>query len=174
MVSTDAFRTGFIAIMHGLLFFILLVLIVLGRREYAAVSDFQNAEADLSNRADTYRMETVGVVSGEDIVEFILKNDIMYDYYICTSTGKEPLSTEEVAELSENGNASARGFIAITKGRYQRNHDLSMWSADYLIDSVLRTTVGNSFRVVPYADDDGVYAYSFLLMTEEEAEEYTK
>jgi hypothetical protein len=164
-VSTDAIRQGIVALVHGVLFFILLALIIWGQREYSKVSAYQSAEDDLAQMADSYRMETIGMVSGVDIIEFILKNDALYDYYIYTEGLDKEAPSEKELEAAA-GKSSCKGFVAITKSRYQASgYNAGLWSMEYLTDSVFTTKTGiytgNTYLVHAYTDTSGTYAYAF-------------
>lgn len=142
--AVDVIKMGVTCAVFALLFIAMVPLALTTRHWYMAVENRQSQTGYLNSLSDTYTMEQKGEVTGNDIVEFILKNDSRYDYYITVNGSTYPVTRKK-----------AESFLKAGK-------ETSIWSEDYLMDTVfLNNSIFDSYKVVTVWMNDETVSYKF-------------
>lgn len=142
--ATDAARMGIVCAAFAILFASIAGMAFTVRRWFYAADLREGQTVYMKALADAYIMEQQGDVSGNDIVEFILKNDSRYDYYI-VADGITYKITKAVAEE-----------LLLSSPK------VCLWSGDYLLREVFTgDRIYDFYRVVPERTNDDTDAYWF-------------
>lgn len=117
----------------GIFCIILFFLSITARHLYSREALITNQGELLRNEAADYLFEHGERVSGNDIVEFILKYDNKYDYYITINDKTYPITNE--LYLTYLQNPGTVEFPTI------------LWTQDYLVNHVMRDNIYDNFLV---------------------------
>ena len=148
--SQSVVQMGLEAILGAFLLFGAIVLLLFGKSWYSDEANKKNIQEDISVTATTYTMFDRELVSGSDIVEFIIKHGSIYDYYIQTyNIEMEITKTRAKNETESNGNG------------------WKIWTERYLIENVFANTLSEDFTVTVLRDINGeLYGFVFAVKTE--------
>lgn len=117
----------------GIFCVILFFLSITARHLYNREAMITNQGELLRNEAADYLFEHGERVSGNDIVEFILKYDNKYDYYITINEKIYPITNE--LYLSYLKNPGTVEFPTI------------LWTQDYLVNHVMKDNIYDNFLI---------------------------
>lgn len=117
----------------GIFCIILFFLSITARHLYNREAWITNQGELLRNEAADYLFEHGECVSGNDIVEFILKYDNQYDYYITIDAKTFPITND--LYLSYLQNPGLAEFPTI------------LWTQDYLVNKVMKDDIYDNFFV---------------------------
>lgn len=141
---SDTLKMGVSCAVFAILFAFLIPIAVTTGHWYMAAENRKSQTDYLNSLSETYMMEQKREVTGNDIVEFILKNDSRYDYYITVHGSTYPVTVKK-----------AEGFL-------QAGNDTCIWSEDYLLDTVFtNNSIYDSYRVEPARMNDETVGYQF-------------
>lgn len=129
----DVIRLAINMIAMGIFCVILFFLFSIARHLYQREEWITNQGELLRMEADDYLFEHGENVSGNDIVEFILKYDNKYDYYITIDAKTYSITNEQY--LIHLQNPGMVEFPTI------------LWTQDYLVNRVMRDSIYNNFLV---------------------------
>lgn len=129
----DVIRLAIKMAAMGVFCVILLFLSITTRRLYNREAWITNQGELLRNEATDYLFEHGESVSGNDIVEFILKHDNKYDYYITIDEQSFPITNELYLWYLQNPGAVEFPTI--------------LWTQDYLVNKVMKDNIYNHFFV---------------------------
>ena len=129
----DVIRLAINMAAMGVFCVILFFLSITARHLYNREALITNQGELLRNEAADYLFEHGERVSGNDIVEFILKYDNKYDYYITISEKTYPITNE--LYLTYLKNPGTVEFPTI------------LWTQDYLVNQVLKDNIYDNFLV---------------------------
>jgi hypothetical protein len=118
----------------GIFCIILFFLSITARHLYNREAWITNQGELLRNEAADYLFEHGESVSGNDIVEFILKYDNQYDYYITIDAKTFPITND--LYLSYLQNPGLAEFPTI------------LWTQDYLVNKVMKDDIYDNFFVI--------------------------
>ena len=126
-------------LMMGALCTILVLLTLTSRNLYVTREKQENNMDELTRISEEYFFEHSEHILGTDVINFILKNNVEYDYYFSFRDGTSfDITGEVVEELHDAG------------------EDFTyLWSQDYLTNTVFRDTVYLDFDVEKREIDDG-------------------
>lgn len=142
--ALDTIKMGIVCAVFGVFFLAMVPLARTAEAWYVRASDRQSQTGHMKVLADSYMMEQKAEVTGNDIVEFILKNDSMFDYYITVNGSTYPVTRTKAQNLLAAG------------------EDACVWSEEYLLENVfLNHTVYDSYQVVPVRMNDETVSYKF-------------
>lgn len=117
----------------GIFCIILFFLSITARQLYNREAWITNQGELLRNEAADYLFEHGESISGNDIVEFILKYDNQYDYYITIDAKTFPITND--LYLSYLQNPGLVEFPTI------------LWTQDYLVNKVMKDNIYDNFFV---------------------------
>ncbi len=129
----DVIRLAMNMTAMGIFCVILFFLSTTARHLYQREAWITNQGELLRNEAADYLFEHGENVSGNDIVEFILKYDNKYDYYITINTRTYPITNEQYLIYLQNP-----GMVEFPT---------ILWTQDYLVNRVMRDNIYNNFIV---------------------------
>lgn len=142
--SLETMKIGVTCAVFAILFAALVPLFFVARGWYMEAENKLSETGHMKTLSDSYIMEQKGEVTGNDIVEFILKNDSLYDYYITVNGSTYPITKKKAESLLLSGN------------------DTCIWSEDYLLDTVfLNHSIYDTYSVVPVRNNDETISYKF-------------
>lgn len=129
----DVIRLAINMTAMGIFCVILFFLSSAARHLYQREAWITNQGELLRSEAADYLFEHGENVSGNDIVEFILKYDNKYDYYITISERTYPITHEQYLIYLQNP-----GMV---------DFPTILWTQDYLVNRVMRDNIYNNFIV---------------------------
>lgn len=129
----DVIRLAMNMTAMGIFCLIVFFLSITARHLYRRESWITNQGELLRNEATDYLFEHGESVSGNDIVEFILKYDNKYDYYITINTKTYPITHD--LYLTYLQNPGTVEFPTI------------LWTQDYLVNKVMKDNIYSDFFV---------------------------
>lgn len=142
--ALDSMKMGVTCAVFAILFAAMIPLALSARHWYMVAENRQSQTGYLHDISESYIMEQKKEVSGNDIVEFILKNDSKYDYYITVNGNTYPITKKKAENLLKAGKETC------------------IWSEDYLMDTVfLNHSVYDNYKVVPVQMNDETVGYNF-------------
>lgn len=145
--STEMIRVGIEAALVTVVLICIIGMTIAGKSWYARERESEYIKLRIAKSADAYFLESGIALSGSDIVEFILKNDALYDYYIQLGPSQNYSITKAVAEnLNQNG----------------ENGSL-LWSQAYLTDIVFKDNIYQTFTSTPERVNGDTIAYRFVM-----------
>ena len=126
-------------LMMGVLCTILVLLTITSRNLYVTRERQENNKDELTRISEEYFFEHSEHILGTDVINFILKNNVEYDYYFSFRDGTVyEITGEVVEELHDAG------------------EDFTyLWSQDYLTNIIFRDSVYQDFDIVKRKLDDG-------------------
>ena len=174
--SENAVRIGIEATCTAVLLALVVIISIFAQRWYVRMENYIGTKDAIQEQADVYKLESIGKVSGVDVIEFIIQYDSYYDYYITTKSTVSSLEdiSNKYTHLTDtdyfNDNVSCD--VKITKHRYNTlvqstsaaNKQLAdiLWSEDYLIYEVFGNYVLSDYYVCPFRQNDSTVAYMFV------------
>lgn len=142
--ALDTIKMGVVCALFAALFAALVPAAYMARHWYIEVENRQSQTEYMKDMSDAYMFEQKKEVSGNDIVEFILKNDAKYDYYITVNGSTYPVTKKKSENLLIAGKNS------------------NIWSEDYLLNTVfLHNSIYDSYDVEPVRNNDETLSYKF-------------
>jgi hypothetical protein len=129
----DVIRTALNMAAMGVFCVILFFLSITARKLYYRESWITNQGELLRNEASDYLFQHGESVSGNDIVEFILKYDNKYDYYITIKEKTYPITNDQYLIYLQNPGTVEFPTI--------------LWTQDYLVNKVMKDNIYNDFLV---------------------------
>lgn len=142
--SVETMKMGVVCAVFAILFTSLIPLAVISNHWFIEAEGRKSQTGYLEAMSDAYMLEQKKEVSGNDIVDFILKNDAKYDYYITVNGVTYPITVKKSESL----------LLAGKEG--------NIWSESYLMDTVfLNNSIYDSYNVVPVRVNDEATAYKF-------------
>lgn len=143
-ISVETMKMGVTCAVFAILFACLIPVATISRHWFVEAENRNSQTGYLETLSDAYMLEQKKEVSGNDIVEFILKNDARYDYYITVNGNTYPVTVKKSESLMLSGKNS------------------NIWSENYLMDNIfIRNTIYDSYSVVPVRSNDETIAYKF-------------
>ena len=125
---------------------ILFFLSITAKQLYRREAWITNQGVLLRNEAADYLFEHGEKVTGNDIVEFILKYDNKYDYYISVDEKTFPITNDRYLYYLQNP-----GIVEFPT---------ILWSQDYLVNDVMKDDIYNNFLVtIDKSDIRKVYKF---------------
>lgn len=142
----DVIRLAINMAAMGIFCVILFFLSITARHLYNRESLITNQGEVMRNEAADYLFEYGENVSGNDIVEFILKYDNKYDYYITINEETYPITNE--LYLTYLQNPGTVEFPTI------------LWTQDYLVNDVMKDNIyGNFFVTIDKSQLRKIYRF---------------
>lgn len=133
----DTLNLAMELVMFGVLCVFVVFISTISRNLYSLQEEQEVIQEDLQEQSRNYFFNYAEHIYGSDIVEFIIKYDESYDYYITLRDGQDFTITKAYAqELKDAGYDS----------------DI-LWSQEYLTNSVLGNTVFSEFTVNAVKDN---------------------
>lgn len=117
----------------GIFCVILFFVSITARNLYNREAWITNQGELLKSEAGDYLFEHGENVSGNDVVEFILKYDNKYDYYITLNSKTYPITNEQYLYYLKNPGTVEFPTI--------------LWTQDYLVNKVMKDNIYNNFLV---------------------------
>lgn len=142
--AVETIKMGITSAVFAVLFAVIVPMAFTAEKWYMEAENRKSQTGHMKTMADSWMMEQKGSVAGNDIVEFILKNDSRYDYYVIVGDATYPITVKKAESLFSEGK------------------DVCIWSEDYLMEHVfLNHTIYDSYRVVSVRANDETIAYKF-------------
>lgn len=142
--SIDSVKAGVVCIVFAVFFFLMIPAARTAHTWYVQAENRQSQTGHMKALADAYLLEQKSEVTGNDIVEFILKHDALYDYYITVNGITYPVTKTKAQNLLMAG------------------ADENIWSEEYLLNNIfLNQTIYDSYRVFPVRMNDETVTYYF-------------
>lgn len=142
--AKDVYRIGISIILISVLISISAGVIFYTNKWIAEINNQKALRIKLQEEADVYKFESMKEVSGDDIVEFINRYDTKYDYYIYTrANGPDAI---EISKERSNSNPTIADYI---------------WSEDYLVNTVFRNNLSDTYIVETTKENDVTLYYTF-------------
>lgn len=129
----DVIRMAINMASMGIFCVILFFLSITARHLYAREAWITNEGERMRNEAADYLFEYGENVSGNDIVEFILKYDNKYDYYITIDNKTYPITNDLYLYYLQNP-----GIV---------DFPTILWTQDYLVNKVMKDNIYDNFLV---------------------------
>lgn len=129
----DVIRLAINMTAMGIFCVLLFFLSVTARHLYNREAWITNQGELLRNEAADYLFEHGEKVTGNDIVEFILKYDNKYDYYITLKDKTYPITNELYLTYLQNPGMAEFPTI--------------LWTQDYLVNDVMKDNIFDNFSV---------------------------
>jgi hypothetical protein len=117
----------------GIFCVILFFVSITARNLYNREAWITNQGELLRSEAGDYLFEHGETVSGNDVVEFILKYDNKYDYHITINNKTYPITNEQYLYYLQNPGTVEFPTI--------------LWTQDYLVNKVMKDNIYNNFFV---------------------------
>ena len=126
-------------LMMGVLCTILVLLTITSRNLYVTREKQENNKDELTRISEEYFFEHSEHILGTDVINFILRNNVEYDYYF---TFRDGTAFEITGEVVEDLHDAGEDFTYL-------------WSQDYLTNTIFRDTVYQDFDVEKRKLEDG-------------------
>lgn len=129
--ANDTLRIAMDMVMFGVICVILVFLSTISRNMYSIKDEQDTVQEYLEENSRNYFFNYAEHIYGTDIVEFIIKYDEVYDYYITLKNGRNFTITKEYAQTLKE--AGLDGDI--------------IWSQEYLTNKVFEDAIFNEYDV---------------------------
>jgi uncharacterized protein with ATP-grasp and redox domains len=139
----DTLRLAMELVMFGVLCIMVVFLSTISRNMYSLKEEQEAVQEYMKEQSENYFFNYAEHIYGADIVEFIIKYDETYDYYITLKNGDIFTITKDYAqELKDEG----------------KDSDI-LWSQEYLTNNVLGNAVYSEFTVNAVENDYSIDYY---------------
>lgn len=150
---TDASGMGITVIITTVMI-IMMVFGCVGAKEwYATRDEYEIHKTEVQRTADTYKFETVAEVTGDDIVEFMLRYGLEYNYKVYTTHRRNGVvfSLAQIRNTVQNTNKYPSLEEAI----------LEIFSEDYL-SSIFSNDIYGKYKIYAVKADDNITTLGYV------------
>lgn len=150
---TDASGMGITVIITTVMI-IMMVFGCVGAKEwYATRDEYEIHKTEVQRTADTYKFETVAEVTGDDIVEFMLRYGLEYNYKVYTTHRRNGVvfSLAQIRNTVQNTNKYPSLEEAI----------LEMFSEDYL-SLIFSNDIYGKYKIYAVKADDNITTLGYV------------
>ena len=150
---TDASGMGITAILSAALIVLMVTGCVHAKGWYVTRDEYEVRKVEVQQSADTYKFEMVAEVTGDDIVEFMLKYGLNYNYKIYTSHRKNGVvfSLAQIKKTVQKTNKYPDLETAV----------LDVFSEDYL-SSIFGNDIYGDYKVYTVKAPDNVTSLGYV------------
>ena len=133
----DTIRIGIEGIIMSVLASLIVVIVLFSYDLFTRADDTKYIRQSVEEKADTYIFESGQNVSGTDIMDFILKYDAKFDYYINIGAHTYAITQERDTAYAVSSGLKEGGYL---------------YSTDYLMNTVFNST-NNSYLDTEFSVD---------------------